>query len=606
MEQALAQAQPMDDACLRQILAEHRLELGGVLELWAARQELAVARALSTCTQAEALVLSNAGPSGDATNAFTDGEPGKVVKFEEQSSPGCAGFLDVSPDAQHLAFDVLANHATANGTCLDIGKPTDDLQAGNASMRSPAPASPANVMRSTWWRRQAKRADHDVEVAVDSWCPRLDMLGRIVNHVVFEFIVSTALLLNVAIIGFSTNHKVLMASSQEADDTMQILPWNKIEDVFIVIYCCELALRLFAFRVKFFTDEDRSWNIFDLFLVGTSVPELVAGSNNLSYFRTWRVLKLMKILRVVRLARGFHELRLVLSSILGSMKALMWSMIVVAGTTYMVSIAFVQSTTDFIYSADWKAVDGGHTPLRFVDLDGVTHELPAHGYFGSIMLGMQTLFASVTGGMDWIPLSEALLEVGGLYLFFFYAYICFFNFVIMNTMTSLFLDGVMHHSENDHSSIVREMLKKKVKFMADLRDLHRHMCDSGATEATLEGFLRHMNDPEMLNFARALEVDLVDLQVVFDVLSSGGQQSVDLESFVVGCIRLRGHAKSVDLISLSIAQKKLGISCEQHFASDNLRRGLPAVSLDPSPCRLSLSARSASRNSQGSSSWASI
>jgi hypothetical protein len=40
------------------------------------------------------------------------------------------------------------------------------------------------------------------------------------------------------------------------------------------------------------------------------------------------------------------------------------------------------------------------------------------------------------------------------------------------------------------------------------------------------------------------------------VISEGGRRSVDLETFVVGCIKLKGAAKSADLMDLIYKSKK--------------------------------------------------
>ena len=44
--------------------------------------------------------------------------------------------------------------------------------------------------------------------------------------------------------------------------------------------------------------------------------------------------------------------------------------------------------------------------------------------------------------------------------------------------------------------------------------------------------------------------------MISSVLSDRGKRTVDLETFVVGCIKLRGAAKSVDLMDLSFDSKR--------------------------------------------------
>lgn len=548
-----------DAGTFRQILSDHRQQLEALLEHWVTQQELSLSRA----NAASAQVSNDSADLAPSPPLLREDGPGHTLarkvgrvtfasRSSKTSSLSNALFMGVSPARAHAVLAAVTEHAH-NAEVSSDGA----LNSSNfGSEKSPR-------MRYEWAKSQAASADDKVEQALGSMRPKLDMLARIVNHVIFETIVSGILLANVGIIGLRAEHQTWSARGSTGG---LVVPWKLVESVFIVVYLLELMLRVLALRVKFFTGEDQSWNVFDVFLVAVSMPELLHVSDNVSYLRLWRILKLVKVLRIVRLARSFRELRLMLTSILGSMKALVWSMVLIAGTTYMVSIAFVLGTTDLIISSGWTLSDSGSLPWQFYDQDGMTHEVGAFEYFSSVFLGMRTLFATVTGGMDWLPLSIALWDLHGIYFLMLYSYICFFNFVILNTMTSLFLDGVMHHTENDTKTIVRELLNKKAMFMDSLRDVHRHMCGSNATEATLEAFNEHLADREMIHFARTLEVEVVDLQVVFDVLSNGGHQSVDLESFVVGCIRLRGNAKSVDLISLSIAQQKLANNCERQFA----------------------------------------
>merc|ERR1712167_419622 len=86
-------------------------------------------------------------------------------------------------------------------------------------------------------------------------------------------------------------------------------------------------------------------------------------------------------------------------------------------------------------------------------------------------------------------------------------------------------------------------------------------------------------------FAESLEIEAGDLQQFFTILSANGSRRVDLETFVIGCIKLRGMAKSMDLMDLLLShrqlsneQKKLIKVCERNF--DNLTRLLNGVPLE--------------------------
>merc|ERR1712216_171688 len=73
----------------------------------------------------------------------------------------------------------------------------------------------------------------------------------------------------------------------------------------------------------------------------------------------------------------------------------------------------------------------------------------------------------------------------------------------------------------------------------------------------VEEFSRHLADKKMKAFAASLDVEPYDVLQFFTALSSSGQSGFDLETFVVGCIKLRGYAKSIDLMHLFMAQEKI-------------------------------------------------
>eukprot|EP00747_Dinoflagellata_sp_TGD_P202882 gnl/TRDRNA2_/TRDRNA2_76468_c1_seq1.p1 gnl/TRDRNA2_/TRDRNA2_76468_c1~~gnl/TRDRNA2_/TRDRNA2_76468_c1_seq1.p1 ORF type:complete len:144 (-),score=39.24 gnl/TRDRNA2_/TRDRNA2_76468_c1_seq1:62-433(-) len=64
------------------------------------------------------------------------------------------------------------------------------------------------------------------------------------------------------------------------------------------------------------------------------------------------------------------------------------------------------------------------------------------------------------------------------------------------------------------------------------------------------------HDEQLEAFANSLYIDTQDLEQVFALLSNEGKNSVDIDAFVVGCIRLKGAAKSSDVNALLHEQRK--------------------------------------------------
>merc|ERR1712176_568696 len=54
----------------------------------------------------------------------------------------------------------------------------------------------------------------------------------------------------------------------------------------------------------------------------------------------------------------------------------------------------------------------------------------------------------------------------------------------------------------------------------------------------------------MLAFASSLDIDLLDAKHFFAMLSDRGRRPVDIDTFVVGCVKLKGGAKALDVMGM--------------------------------------------------------
>eukprot|EP00747_Dinoflagellata_sp_TGD_P103840 gnl/TRDRNA2_/TRDRNA2_169097_c0_seq1.p1 gnl/TRDRNA2_/TRDRNA2_169097_c0~~gnl/TRDRNA2_/TRDRNA2_169097_c0_seq1.p1 ORF type:complete len:301 (+),score=61.88 gnl/TRDRNA2_/TRDRNA2_169097_c0_seq1:3-905(+) len=199
--------------------------------------------------------------------------------------------------------------------------------------------------------------------------------------------------------------------------------------------------------------------------------------------------------------------------------------------TYIFGICLVQFSTTYLLEDNTDPL-----AVEFV-----------HEYWGSVFKAMLSLYWASTGGESWRYLAEPLRSVGSHAHFLFLVYIAFFMFVIMNTLTSLFVEAALENSDHDHAKQIREEISKKKKYMSDLRKLYHLVDADGDGELTLREFQKGCTDAELEAFANSLDIETTDLEEVFFLLSNQGRQPVDMEAFVMGCIKLRGPARSTDL-----------------------------------------------------------
>jgi len=176
--------------------------------------------------------------------------------------------------------------------------------------------------------------------------------------------------------------------------------------------------------------------------------------------------------------------------------------------------------------------------------------------WGSLSTAMLTLYMASTGGDSWKGMANSLMPVGYPYYLLFLLYISFFLLVVMNTLTSLFLEATIQNAEKDKNTMIRETLKKKKEYMQMASELFQTLDEDGSGEISEEEFEMHAQDPEMVALASSLEIDVTDIAQFYDMLSCQGKFKVDCETFIIGCMALKGTARSLDLQALLAMQRR--------------------------------------------------
>lgn len=114
------------------------------------------------------------------------------------------------------------------------------------------------------------------------------------------------------------------------------------------------------------------------------------------------------VVRIMRFVGAFRELRLLISGLLGSTRALLWSVVLLALVLYIFGIFFGQGVLQYITSKE-------DVP------DKVKDELLEN--FGSMASTMITMFAVISGGTDWLEVMLKMEQISTFYTWAFIVYI---------------------------------------------------------------------------------------------------------------------------------------------------------------------------------------
>jgi len=292
------------------------------------------------------------------------------------------------------------------------------------------------------------------------------------------------------------------------------------------------------------------WNLMDTVLVILAFQEVLSfltsggetGNSNFTFIRIVRVLKIMKAFRIVRLLRIFRELRLMLSLVLGCARSMSWAVLLIFMVSFLFGIVFTQASIFFVSREEVAEGSEAYDDILM--------------YWASVELSMNSLFLAATGGESWRDMAEALFQIDRVFYIGFLLYIMFFLIVVFNTLTGMFMDATVQNASQDDQFLVMEELRKKSMYIQRFREIWAGLDDDRSGDVSLQELAVHMQDPALQAFMSNLEIDICDVVQFFDALSHDGEVTVDVETFVDGCLKLKGLARSVDLFGLIQSSRK--------------------------------------------------
>jgi len=168
---------------------------------------------------------------------------------------------------------------------------------------------------------------------------------------------------------------------------------------------------------------------------------------------------------------------------------------------------------------------------------------------------MLVLMQSVTGGVNWASVAEPLKEVGSGYYMLFCFYVIFFLCCVLNTITGLFVETTLQKAARDTQWTIQHELDKKAEYMESLQALFAELDEDHDGIVPVSEFCSRLDDPILVAFASSLGIDMSDAAQFCILYASNGTYSIDLDTFVTGCIRLKGHSLAIDVQHILVKQK---------------------------------------------------
>eukprot|EP00931_Biecheleriopsis_adriatica_P027951 TRINITY_DN16725_c0_g1_i1.p1 TRINITY_DN16725_c0_g1~~TRINITY_DN16725_c0_g1_i1.p1 ORF type:complete len:480 (+),score=95.52 TRINITY_DN16725_c0_g1_i1:686-2125(+) len=336
-----------------------------------------------------------------------------------------------------------------------------------------------------------------------------------------------------------------------------------IENGLLGWYTVELALKLFVHRLFFFVNHEGLSNTADFLIVIVSYTPLFLQPGLLRSFRFARFARFIRFALAFRLLRVFEDLRRLVDSLLACMLTMMWSSVLIMFLLCLFSVFFVQMQADHAKDMLFKNGAGNVAGGEFLEA--------FEQYFNSVPRGMLTLFATTTGGEDWLTVYSRVSEAGegcsALFVFF----IAFFVLAVYNIVMSTFIDRAVKACMPSVEEKMRMQMAADKIFSLALFDLLDEFDVENKGMFDFDEFMGGFaEEGKLCKFLKIYGLDIKDPTLFFDMVceSKGRTSEMTIVDFVEACVRLQNQASAMDVALLGYDLKKL--SSQMRMTSNQL------------------------------------
>lgn len=335
---------------------------------------------------------------------------------------------------------------------------------------------------------------------------------------------------------------------------------------FTCVYSIELLLKFLVHRWFLFWNDEMAWNLFDFVIVTLGLVELVflhgihvRISYSPQFLRSMRIIRVLKIFRVIRVVQFVKQLRLMIRCVVGSLMSLVWSFVLLGGISLLFATVIVQQMSTVVAAGT----------VNSKDLADMRRE------FGSVQKGLLTLFACISGGTDWAPIYTLVEKAGLLARICFLMYVFFVWLSLTNIITAIFVENALKWAKPESDDLVLEKHKEDLLHMQALKAVFLSMDADNSKTLTLAELQCSFKDTRVQTFLDLQGLSVKDVEMFWWLLRQTSQaDEVDVDTFVSGCMRMKGYATNIDVFSLLYQTKVLGDTIVQMMGkfSDKLER----------------------------------
>lgn len=362
-------------------------------------------------------------------------------------------------------------------------------------------------------------------------------IRKIVHTNCFEIVGNLVIFANTFVVGWQA--ELLPHTVTDRDKLVSTI----LENFFTFAFVVELTLSTLCWGWTSLLERENWMDVFLVFLGVLTTWILGPFGIEVDFLRkltALRTLRLIRLARAVRLRPEFKEMWALMKGLTDSGETLFWTYVMIFCVLYFFAII----ATSLIGKAE-----------AFQD-DALAQE-----YFGDVILSMLSLFQLMT--LDsWTGFARPLMEKQVWVALFFIFFIAVAVFVMLNLVTAVIVENSFSESKSEEIERAVRLEREKEEELEDLKQFFLQIDLDGSGSLTKQEFFRATKQRKIRNKLRALDILPKDIDELWDILDDG-KGELQVEEFQSGIRRLRGEAKSKDILRLSKELRQFEMSVDE-------------------------------------------
>jgi len=344
--------------------------------------------------------------------------------------------------------------------------------------------------------------------------------------------------------------EVDMRAQKSDTKTLEKIGWS-----FLAFYVVEIGVRIAAYREHFFHS---TWNLFDLTVVvidaiGQTADIAFGDRDDLPSLSVFRVLRLFRLARSLRVVSMFKELHMMLHAFLNALRTIFWAFIVLAILLSLWSIVAVEVVHD--------------VNLRVYETGVYGHCPRCERAFESVLQANLTFMQTIVAGDSWGQLALPIIEESPLTAIVLIGAFVTVHLGVLNLILTVIVNAAHEARESDeklraaermnrYRSLKRRLLKIGTMLDEDQNDLISKDEMYRALEAV----------PEFRVTLESMDIRRDDIDDFFAFLDTDSSGQITYKEFVEQVSKMKSRDTAGLIVNVQSSVSKLSRLVQDHFA----------------------------------------